>query len=138
MKRPLKNRVGKLLPCMYEILLLVENDENDYRKGCNWTFVKSNLKSLKFIDQKVKNTKIIVIKDNDFELKLKTSGYIASSFLIKSRDCFAHNRMEYNSNLDIIKFEMNEFEGSIPANSYKEIINKIKESKDYKNTLTQK
>lgn len=132
-ERPLINRITDLLPKIYEILLLVENDTDNHRNNCNWTYVKKKF-AKGSIKNEVEDQKNILCLDTErngekLELKMIKKGSIASGFLVNTRDAFAHNRMRYDPNKKIITFEMGNFNGSITEETFKEVIGLIKESK---------
>lgn len=132
-KRPLKNRISDILPNLYEILLLVENDEEDYSSGCSWTYVKSKKASCDIID-KIKNGKKFLIVETDINkekihLEMIKGDKIASDFIRNARNSFAHNRMSYDPVKRIITFEDNKLNGSITLEAFDNIIKLIKESK---------
>lgn len=88
-KRPIKRTFDSLLSQFHEILLLVENDEQDYRRGYNWDYVKKGIKGAKIVDKKDGFLRWLEITDSkDNLLKLFKHSSIASQFLKNWRDAF--------------------------------------------------
>lgn len=133
--RPIANKIGPMLPVFYEILLLVENDECNYRKYCDWKFVKKSVKKCKILD--VDGFAKIISDSGKYELSMSKGSPLASRFLISFRDAFAHNYIGYDNEKQIINVSLSNkkrerLQGAITKNALIEIINLIKESKRVK------
>lgn len=135
MRRTLKNNLDSILPIFHEVLLLVENDEMNHRKGCDWTYVKKNLQESLISDSENGITRIISGAEK-YSLDLAKTGALASLFLIRFRDAFAHNYVLYNPSKRIIEVDMDSIvnntkvlKGRITESAFIEIIKLIKESK---------
>lgn len=127
-KRTKKDNIGDLLPCLYGILLLIENDEKDNKKGYHWGDVKAKVKLSDIIDSE-RGFATIISDSGRNTLKLKKSGAIAYKLLNEVRNAFAHNRIIYNKEEDTIEMNMSNLHGTITKDSFEEIIGLIKESK---------
>lgn len=134
--RPLKRTLDPILAQLHEILLLVENDEQDYRKGYNWNSVKSKITKAKIADRKEGSLRWLEISDrNGNLLKLFKQSSIASQFLKNWRDAFAHNHVDYSLEDLIISVSLfnksgnHLIEGNVDAAVLTEIIELIKLSR---------
>ena len=131
------NQLGAAWDILYEILQLVENDEIDYSKKCNWTYVKSKLSTVSIYNV----DDYVIIENEKGTLKLYKSGVIASTFLKSFRDAFAHNFITYNENTKVISVDLKSkfkhyevLKGEIELEVLKEIVKLIKESRNQKET----
>lgn len=136
MNRPLNNDLDSILPIFHEVLLLVENDEMNYRKGCDWAYVKKNVKESTIENSKV-NISRIVSGSGIYALELAKTAPLASLFLVRFRDAFAHNYVKYDATLKTIEVDMNSIvkdykvlKGIITELAFIEIVKLIKESKN--------
>lgn len=129
--RTRKNKIGTLLPILYDILLLIENDEAGNCKGYNWGTVKSKVTKSSINDSE-KGFSLIVSNDGKHTLKLKKIGVLGYKFLKEVRNAFAHNRIVYDEANQIIEFQFQNLQGLILRESFDEIIRLIKESKKQK------
>lgn len=135
MERPLNNDLNPILPIFHEILRLVENDENNYRKGCDWAYVKKNAKESSIINSKDGFIKILS-DSGKHTLEFLNKKAIASSFLVRFRDAFAHNYITYNTSKKIIEVDLSSnfnnekvLKGTISESAFREFVKLIKESK---------
>ena len=135
-KRPLKRTLDPILAQLHEILLLVENDEQDYRKGYNWNSVKSRISRAKIADKKEGSLRWLEISDQKGNLlKIFKQSSIASQFLKNWRDAFAHNHVDYSSKDSTISISLlnksgnHLIEGNVDAAVLTEIIELIKLSR---------
>lgn len=131
--RTAENKILPILPFLYDILLIVENDESNYEKGYNWGFVKTHIKRSRIEDSPIKISRILSGSD-DCCLNLKKGGSLASKFLKSVRDAFAHNSVKYDEEKEIVIFDdennkTRKLSGTIKLDSLKELISLIKESK---------
>ena len=116
---------------------LIENDEIDYSKKCNWTYVKSRLSNVSIYNV----DDYVIIENEKGTLNLYKSGVIASTFLKAFRNAFAHNFISYDENTKIVSVHlMNRFNkydalvGEIELDVLKEIVELIKKSRNQKET----
>lgn len=134
--RPIKRTLDPILAQLHEILLLVENDEQDYRKGYNWNSVKNKITKAKIADKKEGSLRWLEISDQKGNLlKLFKQSSIASQFLKNWRDAFAHNHVDYSSEDLTISISLlnnsgkHMIEGNVDAAVLTEIIELIKLSR---------
>lgn len=134
--RPIKRTLDPILAQLHEILLLVENDEQDYRKGYNWNSVKNKITKAKIADKKEGSLRWLEISDQKGNLlKLFKQSSIASQFLKNWRDAFAHNHVDYSSEDSTISISLlnksgkHMIEGNVDAAVLTEIIELIKLSR---------
>ena len=131
------NQLGAAWDILYQILQLVENDEIDYSKKCNWPYVKSKLSTVSIYNV----DDYVIIENEKGTLKLYKSGVIASTFLKAFRDAFAHNFITYDENTKVISVDLKSklkhhevLKGEIELEVLKEIVKLIKESRNQKVT----
>ena len=141
MTRLISNPLDTALPTLHEILLLNENDEVSYKSGCDWGYVKHKAKEVKITN----STDQVIIEtiEKNAVLKMKRNRRIASYFLKHFRDAFAHNRITFNKDTEILTVELNSkkdssilMEGEISLSALKEITELIKLSKLIKSSKT--
>ena len=118
-----------MLPYLYSILLLIENDEEDSKKGYKWNDVKKEAK-LSIITDSETGFATIASDSGNHTLKLKKSGAIAYKFLKEVRNAFAHNRIIFVEEDDKIEINIPNLYGAITKESFEEIIGLIKKSKE--------
>ncbi|MDE6697823.1 MAG: hypothetical protein K2K25_13165 [Muribaculaceae bacterium] len=137
--RPLERDLGHAFKTLHDVLLMMENDDVDYYKGCHWGYVKSKTTLSKIIDVPADHTLRIESSD-DCILIMKKTGRLASRFLTCIRHGFAHNCITYDSQSDFLSFDVNDshgnlaLQGKISHSALIEIINLIKESKNQTET----
>ena len=126
-----------MLPYLYGILLLIENDEEDRKKGYNWNEVKKEAKLYIITDSEAGFATIASDSEN-YTLKLKKSGAIAYRFLNEVRNAFAHNRIIYVKEDDKIEINTTNLHGAITRDSFEEIIGLIMKSKEQNKKIKSK
>lgn len=137
--RPLKRDLDPVFKTLHDVLLMMENDEVDYHKGCDWGYVKSKTTLSKIIDVPADKSSRIESSD-DCMLIMKKSGRLASRFLTCIRHGFAHNCITYDTQSNLLSFDVTDsfgnlaLQGNIPHSALIEIINLIKESKNQTET----
>ncbi len=133
--RPLQCDLGLAFKTLHDVLLMMENDEVNYYKGCDWAYVKSKTTLSKILDVPADNSLRIESSD-DCTLIMKKTGSLASRFLTCIRHGFAHNCITYDSQSDLLSFDVNDshgnlaLQGKISHSALIEIINLIKKSKN--------
>ena len=141
-KRSCNSSIFPIINFLYEVLLLVENDEHNLNKGCNWNHVKANVTKSSISDE-IKGVSRIKSEGN-YILDLSKHGSLGSRFLIAIRDAFAHNYMSYDNTNNILTITLcsknkkngirKELVGDIKLYALEEIVNLIKESYKLKQT----
>lgn len=120
---------------LYDVLLLMENDDVDYYVECNWGYVKDKT-TLSHIKDVPSDNLARIESTNGPVLNMKKGGSLASRFLTCVRNGFAHNCITYDSQSDILTFDVNDsngniaLQGEISHQALIEIINLIKETKN--------
>ena len=133
-KRPLKQNLGEALPFLHQVLLMIENDEVDYTKNCNWGTVRSKVTLSEIKNEKESKNTLIITKDTNESLLLSWHGSKASGMLFCIRNAFAHNYVSFDSVNQRLHFELlNQNHkpaliGDISLNALNEIVNLIRES----------
>lgn len=134
--RPLQQNLGDSIKALHDVLLMMENDEENYHSGCNWGYVKSNT-TLSQIKDNYPEKQLRIESSDGSILTMKKDGSLASRFLTHVRNGFAHNCITYNSISSHLTFDVLDsvgqlaLRGEIPYKSFIEIIRLIKESKQH-------
>lgn len=133
--RPRLRDLGSSFATLYNVLTMMENDEDDYSVGCNWGYVKTKT-SLSQIKDVPSDNIARIESSSGLTLNMKKGGGLASRFLTCVRNGYAHNCITYDSQSDILTFDVNDsngnlaLQGEISHQALEEIINLIKESKN--------
>lgn len=133
-KRPIQQELGSSFKTLHDVLLMMENDEENYKLGCNWGYVKRNVTSSQIIDMP-EDSRLTIESAGDAVITMKKKGSLASQFLTNVRNGFAHNCIAYDSQSDMLTFDVNDssgglaLQGKISHSALIEIVNLIKESK---------
>lgn len=130
------NLSPKAKEVLHNIMLLVENDEIDYSKGCNWNYVKSNIKGT--VIKKENDHHSIISKNAELKMWNINGIGLASCFLKYFRHAFCHNSIWGNPSSDILTVdlkksrkygEVQQLKGTIRLSVLTKIVELIKESR---------